>query len=490
MRTRRISPTQWVVVSMVLGVAVGYAFPDGPGTTGFHATDLQVLSSVFLRMMFTVPIRRFRRIDIANIVWLSPVKRRLHPDRRTQHFGCMRIATNVLFFVFAAAPAVAQTTAGVIPGVEVLLTDSMHLVRGKRVGLLTNHSGRDRQGRSTIDLLFNAPGVKLTALYGPEHGIRGVAKAGEKISSSVDSATGVPVYSLYGDVQVPTPEMFKDIDVLVYDIQDVGARVYTYEWTLAITANAAKRPIIVLDRPDPIRADRYEGNILDPAFSSLVGKYPVALRYGLTPGELLRFLAGSKLIDAEVHVVPMKNYRRSMWFDDTKIPWINPSPNLRDLDAELLYPGTVFFEGTTATEGRGTDAPFTLIGAAWMTDNSAIAAELNALRLPGVRFDTATRTIETGYKFGGQTIPMIKVRVTDRNAVRPVTLGVRMLRTIYARHPKDFQWRTPQIDRLAGTDKLRTAVEQNGVDALIAQWDADAARFAQQVKQYLIYSPQ
>jgi uncharacterized protein YbbC (DUF1343 family) len=403
----------------------------------------------------------------------------------------MRIARKLLALGLVAAipgPAVsAQTAAGVVPGIEVLLTDSMHLIRGKRIGLLTNHSGRDRQGRSTIDLLFKAPGVRLTALFGAEHGIRGTAKAGEKISSSVDSATGVPVYSLFGDVRVPTAEMLKDVDVLLYDIQDVGARVYTYEWTLALTANAAKKPIIVLDRPDPIRADRYEGNILDPKFASLVGQYPVALRYGLTPGELLRFLGGTKLIDAEVHVVPMKNYRRSMWFDETKLAWINPSPNLRSPDAELLYPGTVFFEGTTATEGRGTDAPFTLIGAAWMTDNVAIAAELNGLALPGVRFDTTTRTIEPGYKFGGQTIPMLEVSVTDRNAVRPVTLGIRMLRAIYARHPKDFQWRVPQIDRLAGTDKLRAAVEQNGVDALIAQWDADAARFAQQVKPYLIY---
>jgi uncharacterized protein YbbC (DUF1343 family) len=402
----------------------------------------------------------------------------------------MHILRRVLPIAIACAtPAslAAQTPASVVPGVEVLLSDSMHLIRGKRIGLLTNHSGRDRQGRSTIDLLFKAPGVKLTALYGPEHGIRGVAKAGEKIDSSLDSATGVKVYSLYGDVRVPTPEMLADIDVLLYDIQDVGARVYTYEWTLALTANVAKKPIIILDRPDPIRADRYEGNILDPKFASLVGQYPVALRYGLTPGELLRFLAGTKLIDADVRVVPMKNYRRSMWFDETKIPRVNPSPNLRSLDAELLYPGTVFFEGTTATEGRGTDSPFTQIGAAWMNDNAAIAADLNALKLPGVRFDTVTRTIEPGYKFGGQTIPMVAVRVVDRNAVRPVEVGVRMLRAIYARHPQDFQWRVTQIDRLAGTDKLRAAVEQNGVDALIAQWDADAAKFALQVKPYLLY---
>ncbi|MBL0173582.1 MAG: DUF1343 domain-containing protein [Gemmatimonadaceae bacterium] len=401
--------------------------------------------------------------------------------------------------LLGASPVVdlpAQSSAGVIPGIEVLLTDSLHLIRGKRVGLLTNHSGRDRKGTSSIDLLFKAPGVKLSALYGPEHGIRGVAKAGEKISSSVDSATGVKVYSLYGDVESPTADMLKDIDVLLYDIQDVGARVYTFEWTLALVAATAKKPIIVLDRPDPIRADRIEGNILDPRFASLVGQHPVALRYGLTPGELMRFLVGTKLIDAQVTVIPMKNYRRAMWFDETRIPRVNPSPNLRTLDAELLYPGTVFFEGTNATEGRGTDAPFTLIGAAYLTDHVAIAAELNALKLPGVRFDTATRTIEPGYKFAGQTIPMIHVRVIDRNAVRPVELGIRMLRAFYAHHPTEFKWREPSvnaagriksIDRLAGTDQLTKAVEQNTVDALVKQWDADAVRFATMVKPYLLY---
>lgn len=391
----------------------------------------------------------------------------------------------------------AQSRAGnVIPGIEVLLTDSMHLIRGKRVGLLTNHSGRDRKGTSTIDLLFNAPGVKLTALYGPEHGIRGDAKAGEKISSGVDAKTGVKVYSLYGAVESPTADMLKDIDVLLYDIQDVGARVYTYQWTLALTAASAGKPIIVLDRPNPIRADRFEGNILDLRFRSLVGQHAVALRYGLTPGELMRFLVGTKALDASVTVIPMKHYTRAMWFDQTGIPRVNPSPNLRTLDAELLYPGTVFFEGTNATEGRGTDAPFQLIGADYLTDHVAVAASLNAMKLPGVRFDTATRTIEAGYKFGGKTIPMIKVSVTDRNAVRPVELGIRMLRAFYAAHPTQFTWREPTvnaagrikgIDRLAGTDRLTKAVEAGTVDALVTQWDADAVKFAAQVKPYLLY---
>ena len=403
----------------------------------------------------------------------------------------MRSLLVVALTVACAPPAAVSGTPsgqpGVVPGVEVLLTDSLHLISGKRVGLLTNHSGRDRNGTSTIDRLFRAPGVRLTALFGPEHGIRGVAKAGEKIDSGVDSATGVRVYSLYGDLKVPTAEMLKDIDVLLYDIQDVGARVYTYEWTLALVAAAVKKPIIILDRPDPIRADRVEGNILEPKFASLVGQYPVTLRYGLTPGELMRYLVGTHMIDADIHVVPMKNYRRAMWFDDTGIPRVNPSPNLRTGDAELLYPGTVFFEGTTATEGRGTDAPFTLIGASWMKDNGDLATELNALSLPGVQFVPTTRTIEAGYKFGGETIPMLEVRVTDRNAVRPVELGIRMLRAIYARHPADFKWKAGSIDRLAGTDKLRAAVEAGTVDALVAGWDADAARFAQLVKPYLLY---
>ena len=390
----------------------------------------------------------------------------------------------------------AQARPAVVPGIEVLISDSLHLIRGKRVGLLTNHSGRDRNGTSSVDLLFKTPGVNLTALYGPEHGIRGIAKAGEKISSSTDSATGVRVYSLYGDVESPTADMLADVDVVLYDIQDVGARVYTYQWTLALLAANARKPIIVLDRPDPIRADRIEGNILDPRFASLVGQHPVALRYGLTPGELMRFLAGSGMIDAKVTVIPMKNYRRDMWFDQTGIPRVNPSPNLRNLTAELLYPGTVFFEGTNATEGRGTEDPFTLIGADYLTDHVAVAKELNALRLPGVRFDTATRTIEPGYKFGGKTIPMIRIRVTDRNAVRPVELGIRMLRAFYARHPNEFKWRAPSvnaagrtrsIDRLAGTDALTKAVEGNRVDALIKAWDADAAKFAAQVKPYLLY---
>ncbi|MEX2325694.1 MAG: DUF1343 domain-containing protein, partial [Gemmatimonadaceae bacterium] len=335
----------------------------------------------------------------------------------------------------AAEPAPAELT-GVIPGIEVLLSDSLHLIRGLRVGLITNHSGRDRAGTSSIDLLHRAPGVRLSAIFGPEHGVRGVARAGEKVASTVDSATGVPMFSLYGETLTPTPAMLENVDVLLYDIQDVGARVYTYVWTMTLAAEAAKKAgkrFVVLDRPNPIRADVIEGGVLEPRYKSFTGLHPVALRYGLTPAEMVRYLIGAGLIESDALVVPMQNYRLSMWWDETGLEWRNPSPNIRDLDAALLYPGTVFFEATNVNEGRGTDAPFKLIGAPWL-DAGAIARELNAKRLPGVRFDSTSRAIERPAKFGGRTIPMIHVTVTDRNAVRPVDVGAHMLRAIYARH--------------------------------------------------------
>jgi len=284
--------------------------------------------------------------------------------------------------------------------------------------------------------------------------------------------------------------MLRDVDVLIYDIQDVGARVYTYEWTMALSAEAAGKlgkPFIVLDRPDPIRGDVVEGSVLDSRFRSFVGQYPVALRYGLTAGELLRYLVGTGQVRADIAVVPMRGWRRSMWWEETGIPWVNPSPNLRTMDATILYPGTVFFEGTNATEGRGTDKPFQLIGAEWLTDAGAIARELTALGLPGVRFDSTSRTVEAGYKFGGKTIPMIELSVTDRNRVRPVEVGVRLLRAIYARHREEWTWRESHIDRLAGTDELRRAVESGAVDALLAKWNDQSRAFTDAAKKYWLY---
>jgi uncharacterized protein YbbC (DUF1343 family) len=388
-----------------------------------------------------------------------------------------------------ASPALSQPR--VRAGIEVLLRDSLHLVQGKRVGLLTNQSGRLPDGISTIDALYKAPGVKLVALFGPEHGLRGAAQAGETVATTVDSATGVPIYSLYGAVHSPTREMLKDVDVLLYDIQDVGARVYTYQWTMADAANAAGAAgvqFIVLDRPNPVRGDRVEGGILDTAFRSGVGRYAVALRYGLTPGEMIRYLVGTGQVKGDIRVVPMQGYRRSMWYDDTRLPWVNPSPNLRNLDATLLYTGTVYFEGTNATEGRGTDDPFAQVGASWLTDAGAIAAALNERRIPGVRFDSVLRTVEKGFKFGGETIPMIRIRVTDRDAVDAPAIGAHLLRAIYSRHTDQWKWRTSSIDRLSGDTRLRSAVErEGGVEALLPVLRAESKAWEAEARKYWIY---
>jgi uncharacterized protein YbbC (DUF1343 family) len=376
-------------------------------------------------------------------------------------------------------------------GVEVLLRDSLQVLQGKRVGLITNHTGRDRNGTSTVDLLYRAPGVRLTALFGPEHGIRGVAADGATIASTVDSATGIPIYSLYGATKVPTADMLRDVDVLVYDIQDVGARVYTFVWTMALAAEAAAKAgkkFVVLDRPNPIRGDRIEGGVLKPEFRSFVGQYPVALRYGLTAGELLRYLVGTGQVRADVTVIPMRGWRQSMWWEETGIPWVNPSPNMRSVDAALLYTGTVFFEATNVNEGRGTDRPFHLIGASWLTDAGAVARELNAKGIPGVRFDSTSRTIAPGAKFAGQTIPMIEITITDRNAVRSPELGAHMLRAIYKRHPREFSWREQGIERLSGSRALREAVQrEGGVEALIPIWRAESDQFARDAMPYRLY---
>ncbi|MCC7055055.1 MAG: DUF1343 domain-containing protein [Gemmatimonadaceae bacterium] len=395
--------------------------------------------------------------------------------------------------VLLAARLPAQSTAPAVrPGITVLVTDSIHLIRGKRVGLITNHTGRDAAGVSSIDLLARAPGVRLTALYGPEHGLRGVAEAGEHVASSVDSATGVQVFSLYGATRAPTAEMLAGIDVLVYDIQDVGSRTYTYPWTMALSADAAGKrgiPFIVCDRPVPVRGDVTAGAILDTAYRSFIGQYPVALRYALTPAELLRHLVRTGQVHATVQVAPLQGWRRSMWYDETGLPWIAPSPNLKSLDAALLYTGTVFVEGTNMSEGRGTDAPFQLVGAPWLTDAGRIASELNALRLPGVRFDSVTRAIAKGQKHGELTIPMVYVAVTDRNAIDPVRVGVELLASIQRRHPRDLTWRDAFLAKLAGTTALRRAIPgtPRARTALLASWRAQAARFATSSQPDLLY---
>ena len=395
-------------------------------------------------------------------------------------------AWSALALTLPAAPRVDT----VRTGLEVAITDSLHVLQGKRIGLITNHSGLDRAGRRNIDLLYRAPGVKLVALFGPEHGITGVVTGGDKIGASTDSATGLPVYSLYGDTRVPTAEMLKDVDVLVYDVQDVGARVYTFEWTMALAAEAAGKlgkPFIVLDRPDPIRADRVGGNVLELKYRSFVGQYDVALRYGLTPGELLRYLVGTGRVRADVSVIPMHGYRRSMWYSETGLPWVNPSPNIRDEEAALLYPGTVFFEATNLSEGRGTDAPLKQVGAEWLTDAPAIARELNDMRLGGVRFEATHAAVTAGEKHGGKTISVIRMHVTNPDVFEPVGAAVWMMRVIYRRHAKEWKWRENGIERLAGTAALRRVVERGGVRELLDRWRTQSRAFQKNTRRYWLY---
>lgn len=378
----------------------------------------------------------------------------------------------------------------VTPGITVLVTDSAYLIRGQRVGLITNHTGRDEQGRSSIDLIYHTPGVRLTALFAPEHGIRGAAEGGARIASGTDRETGVPIYSLYGETRVPTAAMLKDVDVLVYDIQDVGARMYTYVWTMSLAAEAAKKAhkrFIVVDRPNPIRADIVEGGFIEPRFRSFTGLHNVTLRYGLTPGELARYLAGTKQIDADVTVIPMKGYRRSMSWDATGLPWVNPSPNIRNAEAALLYPGMSFFEATNVSEGRGTQAPFTLVGARWLADAGAIARAMNGKRLRGVRFDSTTARISAGEKYGGETIPMVHLTITDPGAIRTADVGAWLLREIYVRHPRQFQWQGRGIEELSGTPALRQAVEHGRLEQLLMNWKRDSESFRAQSAPYRLY---
>src|SRR6266498_1829528 len=282
-----------------------------------------------------------------------------------------------------AGPAPAPTPALVRPGVELFIEHPPALVRGKRVGLITNQSGIDRQRRSTIDLLGGMPDLRLVALYSPEHGIRGVAET--RVASTVDEKTGLPIHSLYGDTNKPTLQMLERIDVLVYDIQDLGVRQYTFESTLALAMQAAAEqgiPIVVLDRPNPITGVILEGDILEPAYQSFVGIYPVLSRHGMTVGELARMYNAEQRIGADLTVVPVEGWRRGMWWDQTGLPWVNPSPNIRRLEAAIHYPGAVFFEAINVSEGRGTDLPFEQIGAPWLR-NSEVVAAVRGMNLPG-----------------------------------------------------------------------------------------------------------
>ena len=378
----------------------------------------------------------------------------------------------------------------VLPGIETFLADVPRSLRGKRVGLITNHSGIDRSRTPDIDLIAKHKHLKLVALLAPEHGIRGNVEAGEKIVDETDPTTGVPIYSLYkSEDRGPTPEMLKDVDLLVYDLQEVGGRTWTYVSTMALSMQAAAKkgiPFVVLDRPNPIGGEIVEGALLDPKFKSFVGMYPIPARHGMTVGELATLFNRKYGIGANLIIARVTNWRRSQWLDQTGLPWMNPSPNLRSLAALTSYTGSVYFEGTNLTEGRGTDRPFEQIGAPWL-NAPEVARVMNERRLPGIRFEAITMSVApTAAKHKGQTIPAIRFAVTDRLAYRPVRTSLLIIDEIRKQHPREFAW-TASIDRLTGSDKVRLAIEGGRLQQLLEEWEKEAAEFRESRKPYLLY---
>jgi len=400
----------------------------------------------------------------------------------------------------STAPAAKRDTAmpdpdalAPLPGIDVLLRDSMHLVRGKRVGLITNHTAVTRDGRSAVDVLFGAPGVRLVALYGPEHGIRGNVDGGEHIGSERDPRTGVPVYSLYGATERPTEAMLRGVDVLLFDIQDIGARPYTYVWTMTFAMEEAARrgiPFIVLDRPNPVTA-KVEGPLMHWEMRRrgplITGAYPVPLRHGLTAGELARYVNSEYHLGVKLTVVPAAGWTGRRWFDQTGLPWINPSPNIRSLTAALSFSGLVMLETLNLNVGRGTDAPFSYVGAPYV-DGDALLRRVRAYDLPGVRFERADWTPRgSGWmQFPGRRCHGVRLYVTDRNAYQPVLTALTFLVELRKMYP-DQLGMGPMLQML-GSEWAPAAVRR-GDDPrdIYARWEREDAQWERAVARYRLY---
>jgi uncharacterized protein YbbC (DUF1343 family)/CubicO group peptidase (beta-lactamase class C family) len=351
------------------------------------------------------------------------------------------------------APQVAET----LNGVDVLARDGFKQLQGMRVGLITNHTGRDRRGRQTIDVLREAPGVKLVALFSPEHGIRGALD--EKVSDSVDEKTGLPIYSLYGETRKPKPEQLQGLDALVFDIQDIGARFYTYISTLGHAmeeAAKARIPVYVLDRPNPINGVDVEGPVADPDKLSFIAYHTIPVRHGMTVGELAQLFNEQRKIGCDLRVVKMENWRRAMWFDATTQVWVNPSPNMRSLTQATLYPGVGLLETTNLSVGRGTDTPFEVFGAPWL-DGQKLAAHLNARGLAGVRF-VPVRFTPRASVFKGEECGGVNLVVTDRAAFRPVRAGIEIAVALRRLYPNE--WKVDDYRRLLVNDDVLERVRR------------------------------
>jgi uncharacterized protein YbbC (DUF1343 family) len=394
----------------------------------------------------------------------------------------------------ALGQGLGTTPAGVRPGVDVLLRDSLHLVRNRRVGLVTNQSGVDANRVRDLDR-FREAGLRVTALFAPEHGYGGTldVDVAPDRRQDIDSATGTPIYLLHDGVRIhpPSSAMLADVDVLVVDLQDAGARYYTYPATVALIMQAAvenRRPVVVLDRPNPI-GGAVQGEVQDSVTASAIARFPIAMRHGLTIGELARMANVVLNLGADLHVIPMKGWRRSMSFEATGLPFVPPSLNLRTLESLYHYPGLCLFEGTNLSVGRGTDAAFEQIGAPWL-DTAAVLASLRRDPPGGVQFTgVAFRPHVPGDgKYSDTAVVGVRLTTTDRAVYDPTITALRLLMALKTTGGSWFSFRSGQFDRLAGGSDLRQAIERGeSVAGIAAQWNREVRRFREWRRPFLIY---
>jgi len=379
-------------------------------------------------------------------------------------------------------PALSAQT---LTGIDVLEAQHFAPLVGKRVGLITNQTGIDRNRRSTIDLLARAPGVKLVALFSPEHGIRGNFDA--RVSSTKDEATGLPVYSLYGETERPTDAMLAGLDVLVFDIQDAGVRFYTYITTMGYAMEAAAAHHVafyVLDRPDPLGGERIEGPVLDRDRTNFVGYFPMPARMAMTLGEMAQMFKAEKKIGCDLHIIRMQNWRRRFWFSDTGLPWVNPSPNLRSPEAGILYPGLEILQAGGVSVGRGTTRPFELLGAPWIRGED-LAAYLNRRAILGVRFEPEKFTPDSGL-YNGELCEGVRVALTDRDAQQAMRMGIEIAGALSKLYPDKFEM-TKMVELVGNAATIKQLVAGKDPAAIVASWSTDLEAFRKVRAKYLLY---
>ena len=370
-------------------------------------------------------------------------------------------------------------------GIDVLEAEKFAPLEGKRVGLITNSTGVDAAGRRTIDLLYHAPGVKLLALFSPEHGLAG--QADTRVPSSTDAATGLPVYSLYGEVERPTERMLEGLDVLVFDIQDAGVRFYTFTTTLGYCLEAAAKKgmeFYVLDRPDPINGDEVEGPVLDNDLRSFVAYFPLPIRHGMTVGELAEMFNSENHLGAKLHVIKMQGWQRTDWYDETGLPWTNPSPNLRNPTEEVLYPGVAMVEGANVSVGRGTDTPFEFLGAPWM-DSRNLSSYLNARGIQGVRF-LPVDFKPSSSSFAGQVCHGVQILLIDRQALDPTELGVELAAALGKLYPNVFQLEKT-LPLIGARWVLKAIAAGEDPRRIVFEWQDPLEHFRALRSKYLLY---